>query len=304
MQWHYTVEGLQKGPVEEHLLRSMIASGEIGQEDYVWNETMGDQWKRVADAEELRGDLAEARVGQERYGQGLTPNRELMAMARLSLAGSWGTVIAAYLIYFAISTALSLLPFVGEFVDWIISGPFEVGVMIVILNVARSKHAAASQVFSGFETFATAMVAYILMGVITLIGFILFIVPGVIASLAFAMTYFVIADRPLIGPWQAIKESVAIMRDCKMKLLLLQLRFLGWGLLCTVPALIGYAVFVSEGVAYGLVLLLSLLGLLWLLPYMAMATAKFYEDVRPSYRRVGVDRDSGAGGQDDAVAAE
>lgn len=304
MQWHYTRDGVQKGPVEEHVLRSMIAAGEIGQTDYVWNETMGDQWKLLAEAEALRDIPVGAEAVEARAGLGLTPNRQLMAMARESLSGRWGTAIAAYLIYFGISTALSFLPFVGDLIDWIISGPLEVGVAIVILKIARSERAAASQVFSGFDTFATALVAYILMGIITLIGIVLFVVPGVIASLAFAMTYFVIADEPRIGPWAAIKESVAMMRGGKMKLLLLQLRFLGWNALCILPALAGYIIFAARGEIYGLILLPSLLGLLWVMPYMAMATAKFYEDAKPCYRRVGVDRESETGEEDDAVAAE
>lgn len=52
MQWYYSKNGTQLGPVEEGELRSKIASGEISSADLVWREGMTD-WLPSAKVQEL-----------------------------------------------------------------------------------------------------------------------------------------------------------------------------------------------------------------------------------------------------------
>lgn len=53
VMWHYTVDGQQQdAPIDHQTLVNLIASGRIGGDDNVWNETMSD-WKTVADMPEL-----------------------------------------------------------------------------------------------------------------------------------------------------------------------------------------------------------------------------------------------------------
>lgn len=284
MGWYYTVEGLQKGPVLEDVLRRMIASGELSGDDYIWNEQMGDNWQCISDNDEMRSELIGAATGSMRSGTGHTPNRELMSMARAALSGRWGIVVGAYLIYIAISASLSALPYVGDYMDWIISGPFEVGLSIVILNVARSDYASTTQVFGGLNVFASAMFAYVFIVVISGLGYLLFIVPGLVLSMGYAMTYFIIADNPIIGPWEAMKDSWDIMRGNKWRLFYLHLRFAGWTALCIIPSITGYVLVEVYDNFYGVVLLLPLLGLLWVIPYMETTFALFYNEIRPAAR--------------------
>lgn len=53
MQWYYSKNNIQLGPIEEHELRSKIASGEVTPADMVWREGMAD-WLPSAQVSELR----------------------------------------------------------------------------------------------------------------------------------------------------------------------------------------------------------------------------------------------------------
>lgn len=89
----------------------------------------------------------------------------------------------------------------------------------------------------------------------------LLIVPGIIVALSCAMTYFIIADDPTVGPILAMTASQEIMRGHKWKLFCLGWRFFGWYLLCLLTLGIGF---------------------FWLAPYMQTSWTHFYEDVRIS----------------------
>lgn len=59
MQWYYSKNGTQLGPVEEGELRAKIASGEISSTDLVWREGLTD-WLPSAKVPELAGTAAVA----------------------------------------------------------------------------------------------------------------------------------------------------------------------------------------------------------------------------------------------------
>lgn len=80
----------------------------------------------------------------------------------------------------------------------------------------------------------------------------------VIASLSYAMTYYILVENPEYGVLQALKESKAMMKGHKMDLFLLGLSFIGWAVL---------AIF-----TFGI-------GFLWLYPYFNTTIAHFYQYV-------------------------
>lgn len=53
MQWYYTSNGTQQGPVSIEQLKSMIASGSIRTDDFVWKEGMS-AWEMASSVAELR----------------------------------------------------------------------------------------------------------------------------------------------------------------------------------------------------------------------------------------------------------
>lgn len=188
-----------------------------------------------------------------------TENVVLMQMARKSLDGKWGLAIGTFVVYMVILVALQIIPIFGIIASLIITGPFVLGLVIFSLSISRNQDARLEQIFQGFNNFGTALGAYLLMLLFTFLWMLLLIIPGIIAALSYSMTFFILADDNAIGPLDAIDKSKKMMDGYKWKYFCLGLRFLGWALLC-IPTL---------GI-----------GFLWLMPYMQVSMAKFYDDVK------------------------
>jgi uncharacterized membrane protein len=257
MQWYYSIGGEQKGPVTTELLRRMVASGEVEQSDFVWNENMGEEWKAVSEISSLQGGISSIEtVGGGGTG-GMTHNRDLMAQAREALTGHWGLGIALFIIYMLIvSIASSFGPVIV-----IIGGPLMLGLAMAFLNMARKREVMISQLFDGFNQFGTAIAAYLLMSIFVFLWSLLLFIPGIIASFAYSMTFYVLADDPAIGPLEAITKSKELMRGNKWKFFCLQWRFFWWSLLCMFTCGLGF---------------------LWLYPYMMTSMSRFYDDIKPA----------------------
>jgi len=55
MQWYYTVNGRQEGPVDEETLARFARQGALKPTDFVWNETMGETWQQASEIPGLFG---------------------------------------------------------------------------------------------------------------------------------------------------------------------------------------------------------------------------------------------------------
>jgi uncharacterized membrane protein len=185
-------------------------------------------------------------------------NKALMASARESLKGSWGLAVGATVVYLVILVLLQFIPILGYIVSQIIAGPMYAGLVVFFLAVSRKQNPQIPQLFEGFKKFWVALGAYLLSTIFVILWSLLLIVPGIIAGLSYAMTFYIIAEDDSIGPLEAIKKSKEIMQGNKWRLFCLGFRFIGWILLC-IPTL---------GIGY-----------LWVFPYMMVSYAKFYDDL-------------------------
>ena len=86
---------------------------------------------------------------------------------------------------------------------------------------------------------------------------------NMLISLPFAMTFYLMADDVNLGGIEALKASARLMRGNMGRYLLLQLSFL--------PLM-----FLSMFTLY--------LALLWIIPYMEMSFAVFYQDLTGEYK--------------------
>lgn len=188
-----------------------------------------------------------------------TENAVLMQMARESLKGKWGLAAATVFVYMLIAVVIQFIPFLGVIASLLISGPLALGVTIFFLTIARNQEAKLEQLFKGFDQFGTALGAYILMSLFILLWMLLLIIPGIIAAISYAMTFYIIADDKSIGVMDAISKSKKMMDGYKWKYFCLGFRFIGWGLLCILTLGIGF---------------------FWLSPYAGVSMAKFYDDIK------------------------
>ena len=124
-------------------------------------------------------------------------NVVLMKAARESLKGKWGLAIGTFVVYLliigAIQIAARFFPASG-LITLIIGGPMSVGLAIFALSLSRNQNAELNQIFKGFENFGTALGAYLLVILFIFLWMLLLIVPGIIASFSYALTFYIIAD--------------------------------------------------------------------------------------------------------------
>ncbi len=182
-------------------------------------------------------------------------NVAFMRKAKAQLAGQWGNVAIATLIYLAISAAASSI-YVGEL---ILAGPLSFGYILFLGCIVDTRRNNLELLFSGFNRFVETLVAGLLITLAASIGFALLIVPGIIVSTGFALTFFIMADDANISGIDAMKMSWQMMDGHKMDLFCLWLRFFGWILLAVLTCGI---------------------GAIWLQPYMTVATMNFYRQLR------------------------
>lgn len=90
------------------------------------------------------------------------------------------------------------------------------------------------------------------------VGFILFIIPGIILALGLTMSSLIVIDTDL-GPVESIKKSWEMMKGYKWNYFVFILSFLGWILLT--PFTLG-------------------LLFIWLIPYMTVAEIIYYERLK------------------------
>jgi uncharacterized membrane protein len=188
----------------------------------------------------------------------LTENRELMQQARAALKGKWGLAIAANLIYLALIGVGQLIPVIKFVSTLIITGPLLLGITAFFLAMSRRQEVALGQIFDGFQRFVDALVTYLWMVLFIFLWSLLFIVPGIMVALSYAMTFFLMSEDPTLKGKEALDKSKALMTNHRWKLFCLGLRFLGW--------------FLVGALTFGI-------GFLWIIPYLHTSIARFYDDL-------------------------
>lgn len=141
---------------------------------------------------------------------------------------------------------------------WLATFPLAAGMSFLMLRLVRGEPGAGIEtLIAGYRRYLALLGAWILMCVIVVIGFVLLIVPGIVASLGLAQAPMLVLDKGL-GPVDALKASWAMMRGYKIDAFLL-------GLACAAIVLAGA--------------LALLVGLIVAVPVVSAAGAAFYDRV-------------------------
>lgn len=124
---------------------------------------------------------------------------------------------------------------VAQLYGMFMSGVFSVGLASLMLSFIRHREANPTHVFDGFEYYVRAFTLSVIKSIFIMLWTMLFIIPGIVAIYRYSMAEFILAEEPRKGALQCISESKQMMRFNKMKLFVLQLTFLGWGILSMIP---------------------------------------------------------------------
>lgn len=206
---------------------------------------------------------------------------ELRRNARQKLAGNWTWAVLFSVIYSIVTsiiqsifsgkldlkTALeSGVPpriYVGITLSGLIIGIFSAGAVYTFLDFVDGKREENyfAAVFSGFTKgrFVNTLLTNVLVDVFTALWMLLLVIPGIIKSLAYSQTFYILKDMMQankdVGLTEAITESRKLMNGHKWEYFLLQLSFLGWIILGVL----------SLGI-----------GMFWVIPYIQTTNAQYY----------------------------
>ncbi len=184
-------------------------------------------------------------------------NSEIRHSARYALKGNWTKAVLATLVYTLISAAACSIPFAVLLVVC----PLEFGFMLCFLRLVRGEDSSemVGDQFGVFNKYGRYLGGSLLLTLYVLLWCLLFIIPGIVKGYAYAMTPYVMNDRPDLDADDCIHESRMMMKGYKWKLFCLDLSFIGWAILCIFTLGIGF---------------------LWLQPYIEASHAKFYEELK------------------------
>ena len=205
--------------------------------------------------------------------------KTLRSRARANLAGNWGVSIAVAVVAVLLGGLITGVSFFPEmkydfpldrfpalaqyvegwnrgleigslkfnfrsgifgFAAFLIGGVIQIGYADFLLKQHDGKEAVFGDLFSKFDAFGTGFAQHFLRGLYVALWSLLFIIPGIIKSYAYAMTPFILAENPGMSASQAIQLSEDLMDGYKSDLFILDLSFIGWDLLAVLTLNLGH----------------------------------------------------------------
>ena len=184
---------------------------------------------------------------------------ELKSAAKEQIRGKIGILFVMFLIIFTISLVCTFIPLIGGIASFIITPAFSLSLCMIYLKLTRNENISVGNIFDGFNITGKALWLYILTAIFTFLWSCLLIIPGIIKSFAYSMSYYVLADNPELTAREALKKSQEIMNGHKFDLFVLGLSFIGWYFLV--------------GITFGI-------AAIYVIPYMSATTANFYNSIK------------------------
>jgi len=123
------------------------------------------------------------------------------------LHGNWGKAILTAVISIAIQIAVQKIPY-----GWILQVlllPLTLGLMLFFLNLARAETTGIADIFQPFRAYVRNMWVMLRPGLFTVLWGILFIIPGIVASLRYAMTGYIALDHPELPAKTCMEKSIS-----------------------------------------------------------------------------------------------
>lgn len=206
----------------------------------------------------------------------------LLRESRVSLSGNWGKGILLTLFYWCLTVIVNFLLYlllglcridldsdIASFFELplniFFTIPLGFGLIIAFLSFVKdAKVLDVRNVFSTFNKmyYWKTIGVSLLLGIYVLLWTLLLIIPGIVKALSYSMAPYIIAENPEMRAEEAIQRSMKMMAGHKMELFILGLLEFGLGLLSI------FTLFI---------------GMLWIMPWMQVAMAKFYLYVKEDY---------------------
>lgn len=182
------------------------------------------------------------------FGLNLNVDTEVLALLPEALAAALAAAAASVA---SIGSTLNLVHF-------ILGGVIQLGYSKFLLAQHDGQTYQVKDLFSQFDRFSVGFLQKFLRTLYTTLWTLLFIIPGIVKRLSYAMTPYILNDHPEMTAKQAIRLSQELMDGYKGDLFMFELTFIGWDIL--------------NALTLGI-------GSFWLSPYKEAANVSFYRQI-------------------------
>lgn len=152
---------------------------------------------------------------------------------------------------------ISITYMLGSLAISIFLTPLTIGQNYYMLKFVRNEDPQINDLWKPFSKFVPIIITIFLMALLISIGYIFFIIPGIILIFGFSMTTYILADNEL-RPVETLKESWNLMKGYKLDYFIFNVSFIGWMVLS----------FFSFGILA-----------IWVIPYIMTANTLYYENL-------------------------
>lgn len=192
---------------------------------------------------------------------------EIKNFAKEKLSGNLGSIWKILIIALGISLATGIVFGIlfnnmdANFLDsllGILMMPLGIGTTAFFVSLIENTNFEAKDLFKYYHDFVKIIGVTVLMGLIVMLGYICFIIPGIILTLSYSLVPIILIKKPELGIVETLKYSREKMQGHKLDAFVLGLSFIGWAILGTL----------TVGILY-----------IWLFPYMQLTFTKFYLNI-------------------------
>ena len=231
----------------------------------------------------------------------------IRGLARAALKGHFAEAVSVAMIFLVLTQGIASLfsdyirlgavprvvsgvtiytSYISQIYSLIMPGILMFGFVKFFLASFRLKDNRVETVFDGFDQFAKAFSLMIVERVFIMLWTLLFIIPGIVASYRYSLAFYILVDDPDKGVMQCIRESKERMIGNKLRLFLLQLSYMGWLILSSIPVTVMmtlYGIHIGGPYDESKVLMAVIINLVGVIPiaavyaYMQMGITVFYE---------------------------
>ncbi len=226
--------------------------------------------------------------------------RTICQLARSALRGRWREAAVFIAIYYVIVTMVpdildlfftstqsislgdgtltSSVSYAGSVYGWLIYGPMAYSSTLYFLTFLRNQDAKYTMAFEGFSKFSKSFVLMMLMYIRVFLWSLLFVIPGIFATIRYSQAYYVMIDHPEYTPNQCIEASKFLMFGNKAKYAWLQVSFIGWYVIASLPGIVLDEIFGNiTGMGGVIYMFITSIPIFFVNVYVHVAAATFYE---------------------------
>ena len=223
--------------------------------------------------------------------------QKIREVARTTLANRWKDIVIFMVIYYFITSVISqvldlffyttqsvlimgkvlqgTIAYGSSIYMFLVAGPLAYGMALYMLAFFRNQKAEYGMLFEGFSRFGKSFLLMLLIEIKIFLWSLLFVIPGIIATIRYSQAFYVLIDNPQYTVNQCVETSKRLMLGNKGRYFYLQLTFIGWYLLASLPAIIFD--FMDDGLPGILVMFLTSIPVFFVDAYLNVSNTVFYE---------------------------